>query len=332
MRQLPATVPDSVGDSPRRVLVTGATGFIGSRVVPNLVRLGYEVHAVTRTAHASDGAVHWHPLDLFDPIATDALIRAVEPTSLVHLAWITRHGMFWHADENQAWLEASVNLARVFSDNGGRRMTVAGTCAEYDWSRSPMTEDGTPLRPGTPYGTAKAQAFERLSSLAEQRGLELAWGRVFFVFGPGEQAGRLVPSVACPLLDGRQAHVGAGSQRRDFLYVEDLGRALAMLHDSQVTGAVNLASGRSVRVTEVVDLVARAAGRPDLIVHDRPPADGSEPDELVADVTKLREVVGFEPAWELGQAIEATVDWWRSRAGLKSTHPAGESGTRGSDG
>ncbi len=314
MSQRPVVAADPTVDDRGRVLVTGGSGFIGSKVVEQLVLRGYEVHVVSRTTDRSRPGVHRHRGDLLDPSAADRLLRAVAPDSLVHLAWVTEHQAFWHAEENWAWIEASIRLGDRFAAGGGRRMTVAGTCAEYDWSRSPMVEDATPLLPDTPYGTAKLQTFERLSTLADRTGMELAWGRIFFAFGPGEQPGRLVPYVARHLLAERRAHVTAGDQQRDFLYVDDLARAFAMLHDGHVTGAVNMASGVGVSVSEVVDCVARAVGRPDLVARDATLHGGSEPATLTAEVVRLREEVGFVPAWELDSAVRTTVDWWRRHA------------------
>lgn len=334
MSENPVVATDSTANSRGRVLVTGGSGFIGTKVADQLVMRGYEVHAVSRKSGSMSAGVHQHCVDLLDPSAADRLLRDVAPDSLVHLAWITEHRTFWHAEENRAWIEASVGLGDRFTAGGGTRMTVAGTCAEYDWSGSSMVGDATPLLPGTPYGAAKLQTFERLSALAGRTGMGLAWGRIFFAFGPGEQPSRLVPYVARHLLAGRRAHVTVGDQQRDFLYVDDLAAAFAALHDSDVTGAVNLASGVGVPVSEIVDRVALAVGRPDLVVRDVTPTGAPEPATLVGDVTRLREEVGFDPAWELGSAIRTTVDWWRRQSsgnpgGVVRSEPVDESRSGG---
>lgn len=295
-----------------RVLVTGATGFIGRHTLAPLVAAGHEVHAVSSRTRApeSDGVV-WHQADLL----TDAtVVGEVAPEALLHLAWYAEHGKFWTAPENVRWVEASLALLRAFAESGGRRAVLAGTCAEYDWSvTGPLTEDSTPLRPATLYGAAKHGLHTVAAAFAERAGLSLAWGRVFFLFGPGEVPERLVPSVARALLAGQHARTTAGMQLRDFLHVEDVARALAALIASDVSGPVNVASGEGVTLRHVIELIAQATGRPELLqlgaLEQRP----GEPESLVADATRLRNEVGFVPRVALPDGIHQTVEWWRTR-------------------
>jgi nucleoside-diphosphate-sugar epimerase len=278
-----------------RVLVTGATGFIGSHALTALEERGHEVHPAA--------------VDLLDPGAAEELVRAARATHLLHLAWYAVPGRFWAAPENAAWVEATLRLLRAFYAAGGRRAVGAGTCAEYDWSGDGLlSETSTPLRPATLYGLAKAQTFEAGAALGE-----LAWGRVFFLYGPGEHPDRLVASVARRLLAGDEAPTSEGTQVRDFMHVADVAGAFAALLDSGVTGAVNIGSGIPVTVRAVVDEVARAAGRPDLLRPGALPQREDEPVELVADVRRLRDEVGFRPRYDLESGIKDTVDHWRKR-------------------
>lgn len=280
-----------------RVLVTGATGFIGTHARAALERAGHDV-VVMR-------------VDLLHPRAGDALVEAARATHLLHLAWYAVPGKFWSAPENAEWVKATRRLLRAFYAAGGQRVVAAGTCAEYDWEGDGvLSERDTPIRPATPYGEAKAKAFERAQGL----GGELAWGRVFFLYGPGEHPDRLVSSVARRLLAGEEAPTTEGTQVRDFMHVADVAGAFAALVDSEVTGAVNVGSGVPVTVREVFDEVARAAGRPDLLRPGALPQREGEPPKLVADVARLRDEVGFRPRYDLRTGIEDTVDWWRSRA------------------
>jgi nucleoside-diphosphate-sugar epimerase len=272
------------------------------------------VHAIsTRTAPSESAGVHWHHGDLADSAAVEGLIGDLQPEQLVHLAWYVEHGSFWQAPENIPWVERSLHLLRVFARSGGRRAVMLGTCAEYDWSvaRTPLREGISPIAPATLYGVAK-DALRRLAcAYAERENFELAWGRLFFLYGPREAPGRLVASVARALLSGQPAETSTGDQRRDFLHVEDVASAVRALLDSSVVGAVNIASGEDRMLADVVDLVAQAAGRPELVRRGALPDRPGEPPLLVGDVTRLREEVGFRPAIDLETGIAGTVEWWR---------------------
>jgi nucleoside-diphosphate-sugar epimerase len=121
--------------------------------------------------------------------------------------------------------------------------------------------------------------------------------------------------VARALLSGHVAPVSHGRQVRDFLAVEELGDAFAALLDSWVEGPVNLASGSPIALRDLVALVARAAGHPELVRFGAVEPRSDEPLELVADVARLRDEVGWQPREPLPAGVERAVAWWRDRPG-----------------
>ena len=163
------------------------------------------------------------------------------------------------------------------------------------------------------YGVTK-DALRRVSSAyAEREGLELAWGRLFFLYGPREDPGRLVASVIRSLLAGNAVEVTAGKQRRDFLHVEDVAGALVALLESTVCGPVNIASGRPTAVADVVDRIGELIGRPELVLRGALPDRSDEPPLLVADVARLRDEVGYRPRWGLTDGLADTIRWWEQQ-------------------
>lgn len=286
-----------------RVLVTGATGFVGPHAVTALRRRGHEVLAVgSRDA------------DLLDPGGASRLIHRHRPEVLLHLAWYAEPGAYWTSVENVRWVEASLRLLRAFASVGGRRAVLAGTSAEYDWSGEAALREGvTPLRPSTLYGVAKDALRRVAESFCAQEGLSFSWGRVFFLYGPGEDPRRLVSSVARALTRGEEARTSRGHQIRDFLHVADVGAAFAALVDTEVTGAVNVASGEAHRISEVVSLIGRAAGREELLRVGALPDRPDDPPRIVADIARLRDEAGWRPSWPLDEGIADTVAWWTSR-------------------
>jgi len=306
------------GASQRRVLVTGAGGFIGRGCLPLLVAAGYEVHAVSsRAAPDPLPGVHWHRLDLLDPAAVADLCDGVHATDLLHLAWVTTPGAYTRDATNLDWLAASLHLTRRFVEHGGRRIVGAGTCFEYAHGGTERLHESTsPLQPDTLYGTSKVAAHAVIARFAAEVGVASAWGRVFFLYGPQEHPNRLVSSVILALLDGREAACTVGTQVRDFLHVRDVAAAFVALLRSDVTGAVNVASGEDVTVRDLVMEIGDQLGRPELVALGARPLPPKEPPTIVADVDRLRREVGFEPTFGLRDGLRDSIAWWRrQRAG-----------------
>lgn len=296
-----------------RVLVTGATGFVGRGALAPLLAAGHEVHAVSTrpTPDWSPTGVAWHVADLLDPAAAGRLVADVRPEHLLHFAWDAEPGRFWTSTDNVRWVEASLRLLRAFAEAGGTRAVLAGTCAEYAWTDETVCVEGTtPTEPATLYGAAKHGLRIVAEAHARQAGYSLAWGRIFFVFGPHEDPRRLGGSVASALAAGTPAETSPGDQVRDFLYAPELADAFVALLASDVRGPVNVASGRPVPMRDLIDALGTAAGRPDLIHRGARPSNPSEPTSLTADVTRLRDEVGWSPTLGLQEAAAETMRWW----------------------
>lgn len=280
----------------RRLLLTGAGGFIGRHALAPLAARGFEVHPFRG--------------DLLDAAATDALLAELRPTHLLHLAWYTEPGAYWQAPENVDWAAATLRLARSFHRAGGERLVAAGTCAEYDWSGDCCGE-GTPLLPATLYGAAKDATRRMLEAYAAASGLSFAWGRVFFPYGPGERPERVIAAAARAALTGEALACSSGEQVRDFLFVEDVASAFAALVDSGATGCFDVGSGEGTRLRTLLQTLEQLAGRQDVLRFGEAP-ERDEPASIVADPRRLRDEVGWQPAHELREGLERTLEWWRA--------------------
>ena len=296
----------------KRVLLTGATGFIGRHCLPTLLESGYEVHTVSaRAASAHPPGVHAHQADLLDSAQVAALLAVVQPSHLLHLAWYTQPGAYWTSLENIRWVQASLDLLQAFVTHGGRRVVMAGSCAEYDWTYGYCIERITPLRPATMYGKAK-HALQLLGdAFAEQAQISAAWGRIFFMYGPHEYPERLVAAVIRALLRGQPARCSHGNQIRDFLYVQDAADAFVALLASNVQGPVNIASGAPITLKQIIYSIADMLAQRDLIQLGALPAPAHEPPLLVANIDRLTNEVAWRPAYDLERGLEQTVRWWK---------------------
>lgn len=249
----------------KRLLLTGGTGFIGRGVIASLKDYGYEVHATTSKELKGVTNVTWHHVDFFDRRSMETLIKEIRPTHLLHLAWYAKPGAFWNAKDNFLWLQSSIFLAQQFYEAGGERAVFAGTCAEYDWNYGYCTEGVTPCNPGNQYGVCKNTLREIVESLADLYHAEIAWGRVFFLYGPHEQPGRLISSVIESLLNEEVACCSKGLQIRDYMHVQDVASAFVALLGAKVTGPINISSGNPVTVRDIVTNIGEALNRVDLI-------------------------------------------------------------------
>ena len=299
----------------KKVLVTGAAGFIGRHTLSPLLMAGFEVHALDRVVPpwAGDAAtVHWHQVDLFQTESVAQLMAQVRPSHLLHLAWDATPGAYWTTAANLDWLAASLQLVSRFQQQGGQRVVVTGTSAEYDWDRGGiMQEHDAHLKPRGLYGVCKNALRLAGESFAAQHGLSWGWARLFCVYGPHERPERLIPRIICSCLRQQPVVMEAGTEQRDFMYVEDVAAALAALLAAEVSGAVNVASGVLSGIQAVVTQIAVELNAPHIVQWLPKRTARGEPEVLGADTQRLNQEVGWTPACDLRSGLERTCTWWR---------------------
>jgi nucleoside-diphosphate-sugar epimerase len=299
-----------------RVLVTGATGLIGRHVCAALQKAGYEVHGAARIPADLHG-VAVQACDLLNISASHILIEDIRPDIVVHSAWVTTHGVYWHSPENRDWLRASLALMASAQVFGARRFVGVGTCAEYAaHDLNPRNERASAIEPTTLYGQTKDEFRCAAELFSADRDIEFTWARVFMLYGAGEHPDRFVASLARALVAGRPARMSSGKVVRDFLDARDVGAAVAALAASTVTGAVNIGSGASISLRDAGQKLAKIAGRPNLFAPGALPDRAGEPASLVADVSRLQNEVGFRPSIGLDQGFRDALEYWRGRAGV----------------
>ena len=298
----------------KRVLLTGAGGYIGRHMLDDLVARGYEVHAVSRVEIDSSADVIWHTTDLLDTAATLSLVADVRATHLMHLAWVTEPGVYWQSPQNNEWLKASQKLLESFVEHGGTRAVLAGTCAEYDWTDGHCVEDETPLRAKSLYAQSKLAFRDMAYALQETSDLSVAWARVFFSFGPYERAERLVPAVISALLAGDRAKCSDGSLVRDFMYVPDVAGAMVAVLDTSFRGDINIASGAPLSLEDIVTRIANKLDAADRVDFGHYPRRPDDPQKITADISRLSDAIGWTPEYDLDSAIDKTIAWWRNQA------------------
>lgn len=251
--------------SKARILLTGATGFVGSQILRALKEKAVFVRAITRQENC-DG-----PAD--DYVVTDDLFLEPEEwwleqlrgiDTVIHAAWYVESGKYLHAPENLTCLQGSLQLARAFIDSDAEHFTGIGTCFEYDVSHGLLDID-TPLKPTTPYAAAKASLFLALSQILPQEKKGFGWCRLFYLYGENEDPVRLVAYLHQQLKAGKRVELTQGRQIRDFMDVADAGKLIAHAALDRVSGAINVCSGKPITVRELAKKIADQYDRRDLL-------------------------------------------------------------------
>lgn len=288
-----------------RVLLTGASGFLGAHCLRRLLQEDCEVHAVNKAGQGeTHGRVVWHAADLRDPAQAAALVGIVKPTHLLHAAWVATPRVYGRSPENFDWLQASTAMALAFGTHGGKRFIGVGTSAEYDPTEASCVEDQAVIGPATIYGKCKAACWLAVQAAAQHHGFAAAWGRVFLPYGPGDSPERLIPTVLNSLLADKPVQTTHGRQQRDFIYAPDAADLLVRLLLSSATGAFNVGTGEATAIRTVVEYLAERYRKENLLQFGAIAPPAGEPPVLVADMTKVREQLG----WTAPTTIKAGLD------------------------
>ncbi|CDM55777.1 MULTISPECIES: NAD-dependent epimerase/dehydratase family protein [Rhizobium] len=262
-----------------KVLITGASGFVGRHLLRALVAQGADVRAVLRpnavekvqTVAAIEVVESPSPFSESETWWADALSGI---DTIVHLAWYAEPGKYLTAPENLDCLTGTLTMAKAAATVSVRRFVGVGTCFEYDVSFGKLSIE-TPLKPLTPYAAAKAAAFIALSQWLPAQSVEFAWCRLFYLYGEGEDERRFVPYLRKSLEAGQRADLTEGRQVRDFMDVRDAAARICEVTFGKATGAINVCSGVPVTVRELAERIADQYGRRDLLNF------GARPDNLV---------------------------------------------------
>jgi nucleoside-diphosphate-sugar epimerase len=263
-----------------KILVTGANGFVGTQIVRFLSKT--DVKLIPLVRHGKEKKVENLPnleriittADLFQESESWWIQECQDVDTIIHAAWYAEPGQYLQAPQNIDCLIGSLRLAKGAAIAGVKRFIGIGTCFEYDLSQGVLSIE-TPLKPITPYASAKAALYFSLLQWFSLQSIDFAWCRLFYLYGEGEDKRRLVPYLRQQIEKGEPVNLTSGKQIRDFLDVSEAGRQIADVALGSQVGAINICSGTPITVRQLAEQIADEYGRRDLLRF------GGRPDNLV---------------------------------------------------
>lgn len=312
-----------------RTLVTGAGGFIASHLVEHLLEDGVSVRALCRytsrreignLADLPDGMRDEVEIVFGDLLDRDFVAKAVaECDTVYHLAASISvpYSFVSPREVVRTNVEGTLNVLTAALAERTPRVLHMSSSEVYGTAQYTPIDEAHPLHVQSPYAASKVGADKLAESFFLAFDLPVRIARPFNTFGPRQSLRAVIPTIVAQALDGHVVRLGAVSPTRDFVYVADTADALVRLvAEPAASGqSFNVATGVEVSVEDLVGIVGELLGR-ELIVEVRPerlrPGE-SEVFQLCGDASRLRQLVGWEPATSLRDGIAAVIDWMSKR-------------------
>ena len=301
-----------------RILVTGAGGFVGAAACKAALAAGHDVVAVirngaSRLAGIAD-AISIARVDLADTPAVAALLGSTRPDIVVHSAWEGVGGALRSGDIQLDNIRTTVALADAAIGAGARKFVGIGSQAEYGRYDRKIVETDLP-QPTMLYGAAKLAACHLTAQRCRDAGVGFAWLRLFSVYGAGDNSNWLIPSIAASLVRGKAPLCTAGTQKWDYLHIDDVADGvLAAGTTDSATGVFNLSSGHPVAVRTIVEMLRDLAAPGLALQFGQIPFGPDQIMHLDGDNRRLRSATGWAPRVPLGEGLRQVIEELRVAA------------------
>tara|TARA_B100001142_G_scaffold130483_2_gene132115 strand:- start:230 stop:1093 length:864 start_codon:yes stop_codon:yes gene_type:complete len=236
----------------KKLLITGSTGFIGKSLINLFLTKKYKIFALTRK-NIKNKNINYIKSDLFDHTKIKKIIKKIKPNYLIHLAWEANPKKFHQSGTNFKWLHSSLNLYYNFCKYGGRRALLIGSCAEYNFNKKILKEDFIKKTDHTRYSLCKETFLDHAYKISKKFNTQLIWARLFWIYGINQKRGRLIPDLIYSAKKSKKIIVKNPSSIVNLLNVKDVCIALYKIFESNITGIVNIADKKNIKVIDIVN-------------------------------------------------------------------------------
>jgi UDP-glucose 4-epimerase len=299
----------------QRVLLTGATGFVGRHVLRRLLDEGALVTALTRTVPIDDGGIRSLECDLADPDSLRshrAALRDIE--AVIHLgAWIPPAGSVVR-DESLRTFQVNAMGTVALLEQLPSKLSALCLTSTMDVYGRPLTcsiGEDHPTNPLTFYAASKLSMEHLTRVWGSRAGVPVSILRLSHVYGPGDTSSKVIPTFARAILRGEPPRVvGQGEDVRDYVFVDDVAAAIVDAVKRRLDATVNLGGGVGLSIREVADLLLEAM---DCNLEPLMIERATSPTKIVANITRAQEMFGFVPATPIQQGLRETIAWLRQR-------------------
>jgi len=310
----------------KRVLVTGAGGFVGSHLTERLAALGAETRALVH--YRSNGSWGW--LDdsgsqseieviVGDIRDRDRVAEAMQGREVVfHLAALVGIPYSYHAPMSYIHtnVEGTVNVLQAARDVGVERLVQTSTSEVYGTARYVPIDEEHQLQGQSPYAASKIGSDKMAEAFHCSFGLPVATIRPFNVYGPRQSARAVIPTIITQALTESTVRLGNLKPNRDFNYVADTVEGFLRVAEcpEAVGNVFNIGSGREISIGNLANLVLDLVGRPDVTIvqnEGRVRPGNSEVDRLLADNSRARDILKWCSNYSLEKGLAHTIEWVR---------------------
>lgn len=243
-----------------QIIITGSNGIIGQQLLIQLLDAYPNANFVVINRKLpnliENRRVKTIELDLLNTneFQIETLFNKIKSDFFFHLAWETGHRNYLDTIDNLKWEKVTISLINSFYQSGGKRFVGIGSSLEYDWSfDNPFKENSSPVNGNNClYGQSKLNVFKYLQS---QFNISYLWGRIFFVFGPGQSKTRLIPLVISNVLNGSNPLSINGLLKRDYISTFEIAKQIIMMQKTNYSGPINICSGRAIKLNDIIKIV-----------------------------------------------------------------------------